>query len=238
MLALQVRGVLRWYMKDSITAIEAAEFQDTILRSLEQHIAPYVVKLKGRDYALFPQVFNPNYAKASILLLDNLGVREGDVVLDPFTGCGADAIFAVLEGASRAVAIDKFTMPYLCARYNAYMLGLEDRVDVRQGDLFDPLRKDEKFDLIIANPPFKDIEPQTTIESAVRDFRYNALKRFFSDVDNYLKSDGRIRMVFSNVGDRGYLNKLIKDNNFKSRIIARDKYAAKVIIDVHEIIRV
>src|SRR3989344_2928212 len=222
-------------MPESITSIESAEFQGTILRSVEQHTAPYTVKLKGLDYVLFPEVFNPNYAKASLLLLDNLGVKKGDIVLDSFTGSGADAIFAVLEGASRAVAIDKFTMPYLCTKYNAYMLGLEDKVDVRQGDLFDPLGKDEKFDLIIANPPFKDIEPQTTIESAVRDFRYNALKRFFSDVDNYLKSDGRIRMVFSNVGDRGYLNKLIKDNNFKSRIIGSEKYAEKDIIDVHEI---
>ena len=37
---------------------------------------------------------------------------------------------------------------------NADSLGLSDRAQWRQGDLFDALEKDEKFDLIVSNPPY------------------------------------------------------------------------------------
>src|SRR3989344_1172596 len=219
-------------MPESITSIESAEFQGTILRSVEQHTAPYTVKLKGLDYVLFPEVFNPNYAKASLLLLDNLGVKKGDIVLDSFTGSGADAIFAVLEGASNAVAIDKFTMPFLCTAYNVHSLGLSDKISVRQGDLFDPLKPDEKFDLIVANPPFRSMSPDTNIAAAIRDPDYSTLKRFFSEVGNWLKPEGRIRIVFSNVGDMEYFHQLARENNFISKTIATTKYASNVIIEV------
>ena len=216
---------------------ESMEFQDTILRSVEQHPIPYLVKLKGLDYVMFPETFNPNYAKASLFLLDNLGVQEGDIVLDPFTGSGADAIFAVREGASRAVAIDKFTMPYLCAKYNAHRLGLEDRVDVRQGDLFDALKEDEKFDLVIANPPFRAMQPYSDIAAALRDEEYTTLRRFFSDVGNYLADNGRIRLVFSDVGDMDLLQDLAKSHGFSSEVVNQTKYASSVRIEVYELRR-
>jgi methylase of polypeptide subunit release factors len=215
-------------------AEEAKEFQDTILRSVEQHVTPYLVKLGSVDYVMFPETFNPNYAKASLLLLNHLDVEKGDIVLDPFTGCGADAIFAVLYGASRAVAIDKFTMPYLCARYNANRLGLEDKVEVRQGDLFDVLDDDEKFSLVVANPPFKCMEPDSNIASAVRDKEYATLQRFWREVGDYLTPDGRVRAVFSNVGDIDYFIGLAKDNGFRWREIAETVYATKVEIKVFE----
>lgn len=214
--------------------IEAQEFQRTILTSVDQHISPYLVRIKGREYVIFPETFNPNYAKASLLLLDNLGVQEGDVVLDPFTGSGADAIFAVLEGAERAVAIDKFTMPYLCARYNAHALGLDKKVDVRQGDLFDVLGEDEKFDLVLANPPFKRMDSHSNMESALRDEGYKTLNRFWNEIGAHLNPGGRIRAVFSNVGDIDYFFQLSEQNGFSNEEVASDRYASSITINVHE----
>src|SRR5256885_2258843 len=87
---------------DDALKLQIDEWQGTIAHSIEQHPVPYLVKVRGLDYVMFPETFNPNYAKASLILLDNLGVRPGDTVLDPFTGSGADAILAVLAGAPRA----------------------------------------------------------------------------------------------------------------------------------------
>ena len=170
-------------------------------------------------------------------MLDNLGVRKGDVVLDPFTGSGADAIFAVLEGAERSVAIDKYEMPFLCARYNAHRLGISDRVDVRKGDLFEPLREGEKFDLVVANPPFRRMDPKSATEAAIRDPNYSTLGKFFSGVGNYLKADGRIRIVFSNVGDLDYFHGLAKAGGFVSETIARARFASNVFAEVYEMRR-
>ena len=216
---------------------DTEEFQDNILRSVGQHLAPYFVRIRNVDYMMFPETFNPNYATPSLFLLDNLGVQEGDVVLDPFTGSGIDAVFAALEGASRVVAIDKFTMPYLCTRYNVNRLGLDDKIDVRQGDLFDPIKQDESFDLVIANPPFRSMEANSGIESAIRDDGYATLRRFFSEVGQYLADNGRIRMVFSDVGDMDLLQELAADNGFSSTVVNRTKYASNIRVEVYEMTR-
>src|SRR3989442_10961815 len=118
---------------DTPLKLQIDEWQGTIAHSIEQHPVPYLVKVRGVDYVMFAETFNPNYAKASLILLDNLGVRPGDTVLDPFTGSGADAIFAVVGGGARAVAIDKFTMPGLCAKYNAHRLGPGDPIHAPPG---------------------------------------------------------------------------------------------------------
>ena len=221
-------------MNEDIIKVESDEFQDTILKSVSQHRAPYVVDLKGVEYVIFPETFNPNYAKASLLLLNNLGVKEGDVVLDPFTGCGADAVFAALEGASKVIAIDKFTMPYLCTKFNVHKLKLDQKIDVRQGDLFEPLDSEEKFDLIIANPPFREMDPESDIAAAIRDKEYTTLKKFFREVGNYLKPNGRLRIVFSDVGDMALFHKLAKESDFETEIIAKEKFGSEVRIEVYE----
>lgn len=219
----------------SIVGEEARELQETVLRSVQQHTAPYTVKIKGLDYVLFPDTFNPAYAKPALFLLENLGVKKGDVVLDPFTGSGIDAVFAVLKGASKAVAVDKFTMPWLCTKYNVCRLGLIDKIDVRQGDLFEPLKPKEKFDLIIANPPFKGAYAESDIEASVRDPGHKTLSRFFAGASRRLMPKGRIRLVFSNIGGLEYLDKLVSEHKFESKIVAQTKFASKVVINIYEL---
>src|SRR5215813_10807578 len=206
-------------MDDSLK-LQIDEWQGTIAHSIEQHPVPYLVKVRGLDYVMFPETFNPNYAKASLILLDNLGVRPGDTVLDPFTGSGADAIFAVLAGAARAVAIDKFTMPVLCAKYNAYRLG-----------------PDEQFDLVVANPPFRPMNPESTVQAMMRDSAHATLRNFFAGVGRHLKPDGRMRIVFSNAGNLEYFHHLAGECGFASSTVAQTRFASDVIMEVYELTR-
>jgi release factor glutamine methyltransferase len=221
-------------MDKIINALESDAFQETILQSTKPHLAPYLMKLNNFDLVLFPKTFNPCYAKPALFFLKYLGIKRGDVVLDPFTGCGADAIFAIHEGASRVVASDKFTMPFLCTKYNVEMLGLKSKIDVRQGDLFGALKKGEKFDLIVANPPFKEEKAESEIVAAIHDPHYETLTRFFKEARNHLKLNGRIRMVFADIGDINFLQKLATENGFKIKIIAQTKYAFAIRIIVYE----
>src|ERR1043166_1742902 len=89
---------------DDALKLQIDEWQGTIAHSIEQHPVPYLVKVRGLDYVMFPETFNPNYAKASLILLDNLGVRPGDTVLDPFTGARADANLPARARAAPAPA--------------------------------------------------------------------------------------------------------------------------------------
>jgi SAM-dependent methyltransferase len=69
-------------------------------------------------------------------------------VLDLGCGVAPLAIFAARKGAHRVCAVD--IMPQACAyaRHNAELNGVADRVEVINGDLFEPIRG-QKFDVII-----------------------------------------------------------------------------------------
>lgn len=86
----------------------------------------------------------------SILLADTVPVRDGERVLDLCTGSGIQAL-QVAPRAAAVTAVDIGARAAALARLNAALNGAV--VDVREGDLYRPVRG-ERFDLIIANPPF------------------------------------------------------------------------------------
>ncbi|MDX2167156.1 MAG: methyltransferase [Deltaproteobacteria bacterium] len=86
----------------------------------------------------------------SILLAEAVSARDGERVLDLCTGSGIQGL-AVAARAASVVAVDIGRRAAAMARANA---ALNQRaLEVREGDLYRPVRG-ERFDLIIANPPF------------------------------------------------------------------------------------
>ncbi len=81
--------------------------------------------------------------------------REGLSAVDLGTGTGAIALSLALEGPfGRVVATDASADALAVARENLMASGLQDRVELREGDLFDALGADETFDLVVSNPPY------------------------------------------------------------------------------------
>jgi release factor glutamine methyltransferase len=75
-------------------------------------------------------------------------------VLDLCTGSGAIAISLAKElPAARVVATEISAAAVAIAKRNAERNGLADRVDIRLGDLWEPVAG-ERFDLIASNPPY------------------------------------------------------------------------------------
>jgi ribosomal protein L3 glutamine methyltransferase len=75
-------------------------------------------------------------------------------VLDLCTGSGCLAIMAAMQFPGAKVdAVELSADALEVARCNVREHGLEDRIRLLQGDLFAPL-KGQKYDLIIANPPY------------------------------------------------------------------------------------
>jgi release factor glutamine methyltransferase len=88
--------------------------------------------------------------RGSFLLAGHLPLRPGDRVLDLGTGSGLIAVLAARRG-HEVVATDVVAACCACARSNAVLNGVGDRLEVRQGDLYAPVAADA-FDLIAANP--------------------------------------------------------------------------------------
>ncbi len=82
-------------------------------------------------------------------------------VLELCAGAGHIGLLALAlaSGAkSRLVAVDANPRASELNRRNALAAGLADRVEVRHGRLSNVLRADERFDLVIADPPWVERE--------------------------------------------------------------------------------
>lgn len=94
--------------------------------------------------------------------------REGLTALDVGVGSGAIALSLLAEGPfPRVVATDASADALAVAGGNARDLGLHDRLELREGRLFDPLAPEERFDVVVSNPPYVAEAEAATLEPEV-----------------------------------------------------------------------
>ena len=163
---------------------------------LRRRVGRLVVEhMDGLTLVVLPDVFNPAIFRTSALLLGAIDthVRAGTRVLDLGTGTGVAAIRAALAGA-RVTAVDVNAEAVRCARINALLNHVNDRVDVRHGDLFAPVAG-ERFDLVVCNPPFFRGRPVGRRDAAWRSEDF--LDRFCAGLAGVLEPDGQALVVFS-----------------------------------------
>jgi release factor glutamine methyltransferase len=145
---------------------------------------------------VLPDVFNPTLfhtSEALVAQLHGREIRPDMTILDMGTGSGIAAIAVARRGA-RVVAVDISAEAVRCARINVLLNRVDDRVEVRCGDLFQPVGG-ERFDLILFNPPFYAGPAQEVWEHAWRSD--GALDRFARDLPGYLTPTGRAILIVS-----------------------------------------
>lgn len=150
----------------------------------------------GTPILVLPDVFNPTLfhtSEALIEQLDGVPVGPGMTVLDMGTGSGIGAIASARRGA-RVVAVDISAEAVRCARINVLLNHVEDHVEVRCGDLFEPVQG-ERFDLILFNPPFYAGVPHELWEYAWRS--EDVLDRFARGMAAVLKPSGSALLSIS-----------------------------------------
>lgn len=177
-------------------------------------------------------VYEP--AEDTFLLAENLVVDERDVVLDMGTGCGILGILAA-KRARKVVAVDVNPHAVRCAEMNARLNGVMGKMDIRRGDLFKPIRKDEKFDIIVFNAPYlpsKVGEEKTWIGRAWAGGPHGRrlIDRFICGVPNYLKEDGTILLVQSTLSNVDETLRRLDGEGLRASILAEKKVAFETIV--------
>ncbi|MGF1449398.1 MAG: peptide chain release factor N(5)-glutamine methyltransferase [Opitutales bacterium] len=110
------------------------------------------LELKCDSRALIPR---PETEELAEHLSERLRSQAPANLLDLGTGTGALALtLAAAFPEARVVAVDEAAEALDLARENAVANGLEKRVEFRLGHWWYPLQADERFDLIVANPPY------------------------------------------------------------------------------------
>ena len=139
-------------------------------------------------------VYRP--AEDSQLLLRHATSRFKGDVLDMGTGSGYLAVNAAQNpNVSSVVAVD--INPKAVKATKQWAQSKNVKVDVRQGDLFEPIH-DEVFDLIMFNAPYlpSEGEPDEPSWSGGHTGK-EVLIRFLNEAINFLKPDGKILVVYS-----------------------------------------
>ena len=104
-------------------------------------------------------------------LTQTVGRRHPFSILDVGTGSGCIALALLSElPQARAVATDISREALLVARENARNLGQKKRVQFVLGNLLEPIRAEERFDLIVSNPPYINPFEMDSLDPSVRDF--------------------------------------------------------------------
>lgn len=118
---------------------------------------------------LIPEQDTEVLVETALEELKRRGLGEAPLrILDLCTGSGC-ILLSLLHGLRNAggLGTDLSEEALEAARENAVRLGLQERAAFRQGDLWEPVG-DERFDLIVSNPPYVPTEVIPTLEPEVR----------------------------------------------------------------------
>ena len=167
---------------------------DEIKNQIDNSQKQYVQEL-GQEIAIFDEVA----AGLGLPLrqyLSNEQSVNGKTILDLGAGSGVLSLIALKNGATRAVATDINNYAVANAIYNAERFGVVDRLDVRLVSLKSPgaysvIGNDEKFDLIVSNPPQGKEPPGDIYEYSHSDPTLAFLRSILEGLKAHLTAEGK-----------------------------------------------
>ena len=191
-------------------------------------------KIFFNDYAFYVSndVYEP--AEDTLLIAENLSVDENDVVLDMGTGCGILGILAAKK-AEKVVATDLNPHAIGCAKMNAKLNKVADKMDIRLGDLFQPVKQNERFSVILFNAPYLPSNPDEEKTWIGRSWAggpmgRQLIDRFTSEAPQYLNKNGRILLVQSSLSNVNETMQKLRETRQKARILAEKKVMFEKIV--------
>ena len=188
-----------------------------------------IVRVLDLPIVVLPSVANPKVLRTGAFFasrIDGRLVAPDAEVLDVGTGSGICALFAARH-ARRVVAVDINPEAVRCATVNALMNRLDARIALRQGDLFAPVA-DERFDLVLFNPPFIVGAPKDARDAA---WRSNDLpQRFAAGLAAHLKPGGAALVLLSSFGDAcPRYEAELRASGFRLELFARRRYVNETV---------
>ena len=185
---------IRINLDKSLTEEQEKYFLEMMKDRLNQRPIAYIIgnrEFMGLDFfvkegVLIPRPDTETLVEEIINICDN---KKDLNILDIGTGSGAITIsLAKYLKTSHVVSVDISDIALEIASKNAISNEVDDRIDFIKSDLFLNISKEEKFDIIVSNPPYIRKGDISGLDRQVKDFEpYNALEGGEDGLDFYRK---------------------------------------------------
>lgn len=173
------------------------------MRELLGLIGAYEWRKKGVEIPALGERIHPWYGVFSPVrgeyldLVAKEALPSDKLAFDIGTGTGVLAALLAQRGVRRVVATDQDPRALQCARDNLGRLGLADRVEVVEADLFPAGRAP----LVVCNPPWVPARPSSPVEHAVFDPESRMLRGFLAGLADHLEPAGQGWLLLSDFAE-------------------------------------
>lgn len=154
-----------------------------------------VAALGARIHAWYG-VFSPLRGEYLDLIAQQT-LPDTPLAFDIGTGTGVIAALLARRGVRRVVATELDARALACAQDNLARLGLAERVELMQANLFPPGRAG----LVVCNPPWVPAKPTAAIEAAVYDPDSRMLRGFLNGLAEHLLPGGEGWLILSDLAE-------------------------------------
>jgi len=168
--------------------------------------SPFRLELIGESLLFTEELLNrPQavyYGEDSQFLRNMLDPEPGDVCLDLCTGSGIQGLRCA-QVAARADLVDVHPPAVRLATLNAALNGVSSRVEVFQGDLWDALPPDRRYDFVTCNPPLMPVvdEVKFPLYGHGGPDGLRLVDRILEQLPSRLSERGRIALIGACTGD-------------------------------------
>jgi len=180
---------------------------------------PYVVEYGGQSFTVLPNVYAPEFFDDTLWYAKQLqDIVRNKSLLEVGTGTGVIAVFCAQNGA-KVVATDINPDAVENTRINATRHNLN--ISVREGNLYEPLKPEEKFDFIFWAHPFNnwDMPIEDMLLKSGIDPRYESLKGYIAGAKNHLTSEGKLLLGTGDSADLKMIVELATQNGYELKLL-------------------
>ncbi len=140
----------------------------------------------------------------AILLAEFVTIRQGDVVVDLGTGCGVIPLILLLTKSVRyAFGLEIQEELAGQAARNVLLNGFDDKMGVVLGDIKNPPIAIESADVVICNPPYRQVKSGRINPDPRRAIARHEIMASIDDIlraaRSVLRKKGRLALIYSSV---------------------------------------
>jgi release factor glutamine methyltransferase len=173
-----------------------------------------------------PGVYSPDFFTDSFWFSNHLPncINLDSNILEIGTGTGIISIILAKKGARKVVATDIVPSAVENAKVNINIHKLDNIIEVREGDVYCPIKNNEKFDYIFWAHPFNN-SPYPISDTLLRtgfDYNYNSLRSYIENAKRHLNQNGKLLIGTGDSADLLTMREIANNSNYYMNLLVAE----------------